>query len=819
MRKAFILLSIAIFFLSSLDAQTGKITGIVKDASSKGIHSASVTLFKVKDSSLVKLAATNKNGEYAFLNIAGGKYFVTASNVGYNNASSANFEISSTNSKVNLPSLILNEQSKDLAGVTVTAKKPFIETKVDKTIVNVDAAPTNAGATALEVLEKSPGVTVDNDGNISLKGKSGVTIMIDGKLTYLSSADLAALLKNMPASALDQIEIMTNPSAKYDAEGNGGVINIKTKKGRMTGFNGSVMVGITTSFYKHGSALYVTPKTQNSINVNYRKKKFNFFASYNPNISQGKGNLTLNRKFFDQNGDVSSYSDVNTKFRFGNHNHSLKLGVDYFADKKNTYGVVFNGFTFDGHPTPTTVTTLSDVNHQLDGSLVSLTQNNIHFYNFSTNFNYRHQFDTTGRELTVDLDYIGYRNVSNMLLTTEFYDASGQQTAEPLVLKGHLPSDINIFSFKSDYTHPLKKGGRIEAGVKSSYVKNDNLVDYERLYLNKWVPDARSNHFLYDENINAAYVNVNKQIKKWNLQGGLRLENTNAKGFQVTNDSTFKRNFTNLFPSAFASYTLNPKNTLTVSFSRRIKRPNYQDLNPFTYFLDSLSYQKGNPYLLPQFTNNVEFSHSYKGRLITTLNYSNTTDVISQILKPDAQTKIVYATTDNVAKFINMGISITAPFPVTKWWNTNLFANVYNNHYKGIYNLDPIDVSFTSFTANMTNTFTVKKGFTLELSGFYRAKGIDQLIVNKPIYQLSFAGQKNVMKDKATIRLNVRDPFAWQKYEGTTSYNGVYVHIKSQFDVRQVTLNFTYRFGKNNQQATPRRRSSATEDEQSRVGQ
>ncbi|HEY1871555.1 MAG TPA: TonB-dependent receptor, partial [Chitinophagaceae bacterium] len=596
MRKAFSLLSIAIFFLSTLKAQTGKITGTVKDASSKAIHSATVSLFKIKDSSLVKRMATNKNGEYEFLNIANGKYFITASNVGYNNTSSAGFEISSTNSSVNIPALTLNEQSKDLSGVTVTAKKPFIEIKLDKIVVNVDAAPTNAGATALEVLEKSPGVTVDNDGNISLKGKSGVTIMIDGRLTYLSSADLAALLKNMPASALDQIEIITNPSAKYDAEGNGGVINIKTKKGKMTGFNGSVMVGVTTSFYKHGDALYVTPKTQNSINFNYRKNKFNFFVNYNPNISQGKGNLTLNREFFDNNGNVSSYSDVNTKFRFGNHNHTLKLGVDYFADKKNTYGIVLNGFTFDGHPTPTTVTTLSDINHQPVGSLVSLTQNNIHFYNFSTNFNYRHQFDTAGRELTVDLDYIGYQNVSNMLLTTEFFDESGQQTAEPLLLKGHLPSDINIFSFKSDYTHPLKKGGKIEAGVKSSYVKNNNLVDYERLYLNKWIPDARSNHFLYDENINAAYINVNKQIKKWNMQGGLRLENTNAKGFQVTNDSTFKRNFTNLFPSAFVSYTLNTKNTLTVSFSRRIKRPNYQDLNPFTYFLDSLSYQKGNPY-------------------------------------------------------------------------------------------------------------------------------------------------------------------------------------------------------------------------------
>ena len=819
MKRLGAFLSVAMLSFHVLKAQTGKISGSLKDAASKGIHSATVSLFKIKDSSLVKFVTTNKEGRYEFLNIANGKYFVLATNIGYKDVSSSVFEISSSNSSFTVPPLIMTDQAKDLAGVTVVSKKPFIETKPDKTIVNVDASPTSAGSSALEVLEKSPGVSVDNDGNISLRGKNGVIIMLDGKQTYLSPADLANLLKNMPASALDQIEIMTNPSAKYDAEGNAGIINIKTKKGKASGFNGSIMAGITTSFFKPENALYVTPKSQNSINFNYRKNKINLFGSYNPNVYEGKGNLVLNRKFFDGNDNVTGYSDVDTRFKFGNHNHTLKLGADLFADKKNTYGVVFNGFTFDGHPTPTTVTTLADINHQPTSSMVSLTENKIHFYNFSGNFNYRHAFDTSGRELTVDLDYIGYRNTSNMLLTTEFYDPNGQQTAEPLVLKGHLPSDIDIYSVKSDYTHPLKNGGRIEAGIKSSYVKNDNLVDYERQYLDKWIPDARSNHFIYDENINAAYVNVNKQLKKWSLQGGLRLENTNAKGYQVTNDSTFKRNFTNLFPNAFISYALNQKNTFTVSVGRRITRPNYQDLNPFTYFLDSLSYRQGNPYLLPQFTNNVELSHSYKGRLITTLNYSNTIDVISQILKQDNQTHIVYLTTDNVAKFINMGIAITAPVPVTKWWNLNLFTNIYNNHYKGVYNADPIDVSYTSFMMNVTNTFTIKQGFSLELSGFYRGKGIDQLTVNEPIYQMSVAGQKNIMKGKATVRANLRDPFAWQEYRGVTDYNGIYVKIHSRFDVRQLTVNFTYRFGKNNQQVPPpRRRNSATQDEQSRVG-
>ena len=817
MKKLSTLLSIAILFCFITQAQNGKITGSVKDASMKSIHSATVSLLKSRDSSVAKFVATGKDGQYEFLDIADGKYFVSVSNVGYAKVVSAPFEISSSNATINVPVLVISEQAKDLGGVTVTAKKPFIEARPDKTIVNVDASPTSAGATVLELLEKSPGITVDNDGNISLRGKAGVIIMIDGKPTYLSSTDLANLLKNMPASQLEQIEIMTNPSAKYDASGNSGIINIKTKKGKASGFNGSVMAGITTSFFKTGDALYVIPKSQNSINFNYRKNKFNLFGNYNPNFYNGRGNLNIERKFFDDNGDLAGYSDVATKFKFGNNNHTLKLGVDFFADKKNTFGAVASGFMFNGHPTPVTINTLSDANHEETSSMVSNTENRIDFNNFSGNFNYRHVFDTTGTELTVDLDYIGYRNTSNMLLTTEFYDEMHQQSSDPLLLKGHLPSDINIYSIKSDYTHPFK-GGRLEAGIKSSYVKTDNIVDYQRLYADQWVPDSRSNHFIYDENINAAYVTLNKQIKKWSLQGGLRVENTIAKGYQVTNDSTFKRNFTDLFPNVYITYTINDKNSLTLSYGRRITRPNYQDLNPFTYFLDSLSYRQGNPYLLPQFTNNVELSHTFKGKIITTLNYNNTTDVISQIFKQNSQTKIVYFTSDNVAKFINMGISITAPVTIAKWWNTNFFTNIYNNHYKGIYNTQPLDMSYTSFMVNITNTFTIKQGFSLELSGFYRGKGVDQLTINQPIYQISIGGQKNIFKNKATVRLNIRDPFAWQEYRGVTEYGNIYAKIHSKFDVRQVTANFTYRFGKNTQQPPQRRRNNATQDEQNRVG-
>ncbi|MBL7748108.1 MAG: TonB-dependent receptor [Chitinophagaceae bacterium] len=802
---------------SAAQNKPAKLSGTIQDASGTPLSSVTVSLLKVKDSSLAKAAVTNKDGKYELENIAEGEYFISVSAVGFENKQSEKITVASAESNKQLAAMQLQPVVKGLGEVTVQAKKPFIETKIDKTVVNVDASPTSAGATALEVLEKSPGIMVSNDGVLSLRGKAGVIVMMDGKQTFLSPTDLANLLKNMPASAIDQIEIMTNPSSKYDAAGNSGVINIKTKKGRLAGFNGSVMAGITTSFFEANNTFYVIPKSQNSITFNYRKNKINFFGNYNPNVFRGRSQLEITRRIIDENKTVLGYRDVETQFKFGNNNHTLKLGLDLFADKKNTFGVVVSGFAFSGHPTPQTITTTSDANYQPLSTMVSQTDNRIKFKNLTSNFNYRHQFDSTGRELTADFDFIAYDNTSRMTLTTDFYDGAWQTMGNELVLKGRLPAKISIYSAKSDYVHPLKNGGKVEAGIKTSFVENDNLVSYTRWDGAKWVDDARSNHFIYDENINAVYLNANKQFGKWSLQGGLRLENTIAKGYQVNNDSSFKRNFTNLFPSAFISYAVDKQNQLTVSYSRRINRPNYQDLNPFIYFLDSLSYRKGNPFLLPQFTHNMELSHSFKGKFITTLNYNITNNVISQLVKPDGD--LLFLTSDNVAKFTNIGVAITAPITVTKWWNSNIFLNVFNNHYEGVYENKPLDLAYTSFMINVTQTFTIKQGFTVEMSGFYRARGVNQLNIDEPMYVVNFGAQKQVLKGKGTVRLNLRDPFWIQRYKGKTEYDIVDSRVQNKWDNRQVTTTFTYRFGKNGQQNSPRRRNSASQDEQNRVGQ
>lgn len=812
--------------LTAQQAVPGKISGNVIDANNKPLQSVSVSLLKSSDSSLVKIALSDKDGKFDFEQIEEGNYILLATSVTHEKAFSESLSVNSSNTSIKVKALQMQETAKGLSEVTVTSKKPFIETKIDKTIVNVDASPTNAGATALDVLEKSPGVSVDNDGNISLRGKSGVIVMVDGKPSYLSPADLANMLRNMPASALEQIEIMTNPSSKYDASGNSGVLNIKTKKGKTAGFNGNIMLGATTSIYRPGKTTYFMPKSQNSVNFNWRKNKINLFGNYNPNFFKGRNTLTFENRFLDADNNITGYNNTETRFSFANNNHTLKIGMDWYANKKNVFGIVLNGFTFNGHPTPTTIGNLSDANRNLESRLVSYTDNEIKFQNFSANLNWKHTFDTTGRELTADIDYVIYGNVSDMLLTTTYYNSMLEPTGNSL-LRGHLPSDIDIYTFKTDYVHPIKDG-KIEAGLKSSYVKNNNKVNYEIMVGGKWEEDLiRSNHFIYDENINAAYVNFNKQIGKWSLQAGLRVENTIAHGNQLGNrvvpQSKFKRDTTNLFPTAFVSYKVNDNNSLTVSYGRRINRPNYQDLNPFTYFLDSLSFRQGNIYLRPQYTHNIELTHAFKGKFITTLNYNNTDDVISQIIKPDPNdpdSKIRFLTVDNVASFRNMGISITAPLTITKWWNTNIFTNVYNNHYKGIFDTTAIDLSFTSFMVNITNNFTLGKGFTGEISGFYRYKALFGFTRVEPLYQMSLGVQKQIMKGKGTLRLNVRDPFAWQRFEGVNKYGRIDGNFLARPDLRQVTTTFTWRFGKNGQQnPAPRRRNNASQDEQNRVGQ
>ncbi|MEO5781632.1 MAG: TonB-dependent receptor [Ginsengibacter sp.] len=796
-------------------AQTnGKISGsIIDGGDQKIIDAATVSLLKAKDSSLVKISLTDKQGNFAFENVKNGNYVVMASSIGHRKVYSSSISITD-GANVSTGTLKLVAQTTTLQTVTVDTKKPFIERQIDKTILNVDALISNAGSTAMEVLEKAPGVSVDKDGNISLKGKQGVIIMMDGKPAYLSGQQLSNLLKSMPSSAIEQIEIMTNPSAKYDASGNSGIINLRTRKTKMLGFNGSN----STTYSQGGYARF-----SNSINLNYRKGKVNLFGNYNYSKRTGFEQLSINRNFRNSSTkEIETIFDQNTFMKNHGRSHNAKAGLDFYADKKTTLGVVFSGYINPRENTGDNTTLLKNKTGAVDSVLYALNNEKNRYSNFGTNLNFRHVFDSTNKEITADVDYRSYVQSTNQFFTNNYLNSDFSKRRNSSQLRGDLPSDIKIYSGKVDYTMPIK-GGKFEAGIKSSYVITDNDARYENNTGTGFTIDyGKTNHFIYKENINAAYLNFNKQLnKKLGIQTGLRVENTIANGHQLGNtqrsDSAFKRNYTNFFPTVYLSYQANKNNNFNLNFGRRIDRPSYQDLNPFYYFLDEYTYKVGNTLLRPQFTNSVEFSHTYKGFLTTTLNYSKTTDVFADALDQINSERKTFLSQKNIATRENLGLAVSANFPVSKVWSANVYTNIFNNKYKGALNTGILDVNATMFMTNINNSFKFKKGWSAELSGFYRSKGIEGQLVANPMWQVTSAVQKQVLKTKGTLKLSISDIFYTQNFSGSVKYQDIDVKIHSRQDSRRASLTFTYRFGKPIKNQPPRRRTGGTTDEENRI--
>jgi hypothetical protein len=705
---------------------------------------------------------------------------------------------------------ILPFQSQELREVKVIARKKMVEQKIDKMVINVDAAISNAGTTAMDVLEKSPGVMVDKDGNISLKGKQGVQIFIDGRPTYLSGQDLANYLKGLESSQLDQIEIMTNPPAKYDAAGNSGVINIRTKKNKMKGFNGSITAGASQGVYF---------KTNENISLNYRNGKVNLFGNYSYGRWNNFQELTIHRLYKNDEGSSRAMFDQVANMNNHSDNNNLKLGMDYYLSKKTTLGVVLNSFYNAADFSSSNRSFLKDPGNNVDSIVDSRTTNEELWKNGSINLNMRHAYDSTGTELTADVDIIGYDVSRNQDFTnTSFTPQMVKKFDDKLY--GDLPMQINIYSGKLDFTRPMKNEMKLEAGVKTSYVITDSKAKYFNVVENEQLPDyGKTNYFRYKENVNAAYINLNKKWKKFELQTGLRFENTNYSGLQHGNptraDSSFTRSYNGVFPTIYTSYKIDSNNQIGLSLGRRIDRPRYEDLNPFQFYIDKYTYGRGNPYLKPQYSNNIELSHTYKGFLTTTVNYSLTKNMFSDIFDQEGEYATVI-TQGNIGKRINTGISMSAQVPVAKWLNSNFYVNYNYNKFEGQLQGEDFNVEAGNFTANMNNQFTFGKGWSAELSGWIRTKGIEGQIITYPMGALTAGIGKQVLKSKGSVKLAIRDLLYTQPVKGDINFKSTEATFHSKWDSRMVNISFSYRFGKPLKGNAPQRRMSNNE-EQSRV--
>lgn len=810
MLKWLSLLCCTILLLATAQSQPAgsSIGGVLQNGQQRPLEGATVSLLKLADSALVKMTVSGKDGQFAFEKLSPGQYRILVNATGYQPYYSAGFSL--TASPFVLPAVQLQEAVADAGHVTVTStRKPVLEIRPDKMVVNVDASVTNVGATALEVLQKSPGVTVDKDGNISLKGKQNVLVMLDGKPTYMSGTDLSNLLSTMNANQLDQIEIMTNPSSKFDAAGNAGIINIKTKKNKTRGFNGSATLG-------YGQGRYA--KTNNSLNLNYRGSKYNIFMNCSFSASKDYIDLHLKRTYLASDGKtVTALFDEPTYLIFKRHSNNLKLGMDYYLSPKTTVGITATGFISPRNLYSTSSGYLNNAVGYTDSITHTYNTDFNRWKNGGINANFRHQFDST-QELTADLDYITYHSGSNQQFITGTSYADGKPDTHES-LKGSLPSVIAIYSAKADYSKTFKSGVKLESGVKSSYVKNNSVADYYNLADTGWQPDyTKTNHFIYRENINALYVNFTKQWGKWNTQAGLRYENTQARGHQLGNpgktDSAFTRNYGSLFPTLYITYNATASHQFTVSFGRRTDRPAYQQLNPFLFFINKYTYQQGNPFLNPQYTYNIELSHVYKGFLTTTLNYSNTQHYITQVFNTIGQATVLGS--GNLGKLQTMGVSFNAQVPVTKWWSSTLHTDINYKILNGINNGDVINTSAFNAQVNVNNQLHFNQGWAAELSGYYNTKDVEGQFVIHPQGDVSAGISKQVCKNKGTVKLNVRDIFFTQVTRGEITYQNVREHFVQSRDSRVLNISFTYRFGKTLNDK-PRGNHNGASDEQQRV--
>ncbi|HXB95062.1 MAG TPA: TonB-dependent receptor [Puia sp.] len=818
MRILTVLLVLQILITSALGQdRSGSISGDIKDPGGKPLDAVSVSLLKIDDSSTTKMATTDGSGRFSMEHVAPGKYRLSVSHVGYASWMSQPLEITLTRRSLAVQTIILQASDASLSLVTVVGRRPLIENKMDKTVVNVDASPTNGGLTALEVLEKSPGVMVDNDGNVSLKGKNGVVIMIDGKPTYLSAQDLANYLKNMPASQLDQIEIMSQPPAKYDASGNSGVINLITKRNKNNGFNASLtLTAIIARYFK----------SPNSFNFNWRQGSFNIYGNYGYAWWDGFNDIHANSSLRENaQTPFDRYTSQHTYGRYSDRGQSFRAGVDYFANKNTTIGFSVNGTVDKEWFTSGSTTYFYDslhnyVQYNLANSLNKTPQTHLGF-----NGNLTRKLDTKGSELSVDADYIFYNTKGILTSDNYLYNADGYPSDAPYLLDGLLPSKIDIYSIKGDYKKVVSNDITFEAGIKSSYVQTDNNAIYS-LYndtLQSWQPDTNiSNHFIYKENINAAYLNLQQKFGKLSMQLGLRAEQTNTNGNQTVKSVDFEQHYIQLFPTAYFTYKTDDNNTFGISYGRRIQRPSYQSLNPFRFQLDRYTYEQGNPNLQPQFSNNVELSYNYKGELNVSANYTMTTDIISDAIitfkQPGDSNYTIYQTSQNIASQRNIGLSINYSKQMTKSWTLNAFLNVYNNHYRGVVDSTDIDVGFTSFNASFNTQYSFKKGWMGELSGFYYAKDyISGVLLADGRGMFSLGGSKKVFNGKGTVKLNFRDPLYLMSFNAHSDLDKGLTNTHSIWDNRRIIFTLVYRFGKTAGGQVQRRGSGAT-DEQSRVG-
>lgn len=775
-----------LFITTGLFAQAKTIRVTVISEARQPLPGASLQLMGT-DSTLIKVQVSDKDGIAEFTTTPAKDYLLQVSHTGYQSVFTQINQAQQNGERT----VILPQASSVLGNVTVTSKKPFIQFAPDKTVVNVEAGITNAGASIMDVLEKSPGVTVGRDGTISMKGKPQVMVMIDGKQTQLNGAELQAYLTGISASQVDVIELIDNPGARYDAAGNAGIVNIKTKKLKQKGFNGSVSIGLAQGFYF---------KSINSLNLNYRNGKVNVFVNYGNRLGREMMDMYTLRKYFDLNGNDSLLLRQPNFSKTQIAAHNIKAGLDFFAGNNTTLGLVFTGSYADrATKSYSTIDWMSPA-YIIDSTINTWGTRNINFGRSGFNVNGKHTFPDKS-ELSADVDYIRFNIEGDQFFETQLSTPGSTIQAT----RGNIPSTLDIFTAKMDYTRRFNKYVW-EAGLKTASTNTDNLAEYFFNDGTAWFDDlSRSNHFLYNEKIHSVYSSLSGDHTKWQWQAGLRYENTSYKANQLGNtvvkDSSFRKNYGSLFPSAFLTYQADSSNSFTFRFGRRIDRPQFQNLNPFIITINKYTFESGNPFIQPQYTWNFELVHNFRQLLSTGISYSFLKDYFSQIFIIDSNSSnvnknVILYTRGNVGSFKSFGATVTLQWPVTKWWSLTGVAVFTHKIIEGVV-WKPIRAEVSQLNVSLNNQFQFKKGWAAELSGYYQTNSqIDLQESLTPQGEFGFGVSKQVMKGRGTVRFNIRDILYTQNYSGYSNFQNSDEPFEVKWDSRVARISFTWRFGK-----------------------
>ena len=811
---AFLLFCILLFSVEVANCQSvnGRITGVITNLQNQPLLGVNIRLILQNDSSTIKMTRSDENGKFFIDNLYGDTYLLVCSYIGYNKYVSIPISIDNNHSSIVLPLIVLTSQDVNLNEVVVSARKPLIQHKIDRTILNVDAMTTSSGSNVMEVIGKSPGVMVDSDGDITLEGKGNVLVLIDDKPTYLSTQDLSSYLRSLPAGLVDRLELISNPPARYDAASSA-IINIVLKKNKSEGINGGLSLGIIK-----GNLL----RSNDALNLNYRNSKLNIFNSLSYGRDQNFKNEITRRYFYNPDNSLESNLEKNSKYRFLSNSSNLRTGIDYSISKKTTVGLLLTGNT-----RPKTDNQIYSANQVEDStnhtnSSAGYSNGKYTWKNAGINLNLLNKFDSIGTALTTDIDYIFYKSGGNQILENQnYYPESYLNNSYTLMYD--LPSQINIYSIKTDYTHPINDKTRIDAGFKSSFVSTDNTTDLFDLVGNGFQPNLHnSNHFIYKENINAAYVNFSREYNRWAFQAGIRIENTRASGHlfgnEAIHDSVFFKNYIHIFPSIYLSHKLDPagNNSILLHYDTRIRRPNYQQLNPFSLMVDQYTYSEGNPYLIPHYTNNVSIKYSYKHIVEVTFNYGHINRIIQTLTK--ASGDILISKPENFGTNYSYNLIPYISLNPIKNWNLQVSGILFYLVNKGNAFGQMIENKVISGELEINNQIDLGKGWKAELNGFYASKHIGGQSITGSFWRLDAGLQKSVFKDKGSIRIKIDDIFyTLVHHETIIGLPDQSAFRTSYTDTRALGISFNYRFGNQGNSKKRNHNAGGAEDEKDRV--